>query len=92
MSAGVNYETGQEADRKGNEGSMLAQRIPSLSKQKTQNTRVNKGKFFHCCYKHFTGPFSSCIEYSRDFRIEPIYQIACSLLFVRSLGTINEGD
>lgn len=89
---GVKYEIGQEADRNGNEGTVSAQgRIPSLCKQKTRNTRLNKGKFSHCGYKHFTRPIC-CIEYSRDFGIEPIYQIASSLLFVRSLGTINEGD
>lgn len=92
MSACVKYEIGQEADRNGNEGNVSAQRrIPSLCKQNTQNTRVNNGKFSHCGYKQFTGPIC-IIGYSRDFRIEPIYQIASSLLFVRSLGTINEGD
>lgn len=89
-SAGV--KIGQEADRNGSEGNVSAQRrTPSLHKPKTQNTRLNKGKFSHCGSKHFIGPIC-CIEYSRDFGIEPIYQIASSLLFVRSLGTINEGD
>lgn len=57
MSAGVKYEIGQEADRNGNEGYVSAQRrIPSLCQQKTQNTRVNNGKFSHCGHRRFTGP------------------------------------
>lgn len=91
MSVGVKCEIGQEADRNGDEGSMSAQRrIPSLCKQKTHN-QGQKEKFSHCGYKHFTG-LICCIGYSGDFGIELIYQIASSLLFVRSLGTINEGD
>lgn len=79
-------------DRNGNEVNISEQRIiPSLLKQKTHHTRVNGEKFSHCAYKYFIQSIC-CIDYTRDFWIELIYLIASSLLFVRSLGTINEGD